>query len=119
VLKKLTWGALALVVLCSAAFAGFGTGAPAQEVARESLDLLKSMGPRNATAHTYLSACVTAIAQAKRVEGRRDAGGMSIHRVWTEAAGRCRGMANAVCDVAPLEAPHAACNRIRGFEPVM
>jgi hypothetical protein len=76
------------------------------------------MGQRDARAHTYVSACITAIAQAKRVEGRRDAGGLSIHRVWTEAAGRCRGMANAVCDVAALQAPRTACNRIRGFDPV-
>ncbi|MEJ8838922.1 hypothetical protein [Ramlibacter sp. AN1133] len=115
--KKLLWGALALLALCGAAFAGFGSGAPAQEVARESLDLLKAMGHRSSTAHTYVGTCVTAIAHAKRYEVRKDAPNASIRAVWVQAAGHCRGMANTVCDLSALQAPREACNRIRAFEP--
>jgi hypothetical protein len=103
--KKLLWAALALLALCGAAFAGFGNGAPAQEVARESLDLLKVMGHRSSTAHTYIGSCVTAIAHAKRLETRKDVESASLKAVWTHAAGRCRGMANTVCNLSALEAP--------------
>jgi hypothetical protein len=116
--KKLLWGALALIALCGAAFAGFGSGAPAEEVARESLDLLKAMGNRSSTAHTSIGVCVTAIAHAKRVEGRKGAPSASVHAVWVQAAGRCRGMANTVCDLSALEAPREACGRIRAFDPL-
>jgi hypothetical protein len=116
--KKILWSALALLALCGAAFAGFGSAAPAQELARESLDLLKVMGPRSTTAHTYIGTCITAIAEAKRLEGRKDMERASLHAVWLQAAGRCRGMASTVCDLSALEAPRAACRRIRGFEPV-
>jgi hypothetical protein len=115
--KKLLWGAPALIAVCSAAFAGFGSGAPAQEVARESLDLLKAMSHRSATARTYIGTCVTAIAHAKRFEGRKDSQDGAVHAVWIQAAGNCRGMANTVCDLSALEAPREACNRIRAFEP--
>ena len=119
IFKKTVWGALALLALCGAASAGFGTGAPAQEVARESLDLLKAMGPRSSTAHTYIGTCVTAIAHAKRLESRKDTVDATLQAVWLKAAGSCRGMANTVCDLSALEAPREACNRIRGFEPIV
>ena len=117
-LKKLIWAALALLALCGAAYAGFASGAPAQEVARESLDLLKAMGHRSSTAHTYIGVCITAIAHAKRLEGRKDEPDATIRAMWMQAAGSCRGMANTVCDLSSLEAPREACNRIRGFEAV-
>jgi hypothetical protein len=117
--KKLFWAVPALLALCGGAFAGFGSGAPAQEVARESLELLKTMAPRSSTAHTYIGTCVTAIAHAKRMETRKDTAGSSLQAIWVQAAGRCRGMANTVCDLSALEAPREACNRIRGFEPVV
>ena len=117
-LNKLLWVALLLVALCGAAFAGFGSGAPAEEVARESLDLLKAMGHRSSTAHTYVGSCVTAIAVAKRFEARRDAPSASVHAVWIQTAGRCRGMANTVCELSANEAPRDACSRIRAFDPL-
>jgi hypothetical protein len=116
-LKKTLWGALALVALCGAAFAGFGSGAPPEEVARESLDLLKAMGHRSSTAHTYVGTCVTAIASAKRLEARRGST-KSVHVLWERAASRCRGMANTVCELSAAEAPREACNRIRAFAPL-
>ena len=117
-LKKTLWAALVLVALCGAAFAGFGSGAAPEEVARESLDLLKEMGHRSSTAHTYIGTCVTAIAHAKRFEARKDAPSASVHEAWTQAAGRCRGMATTVCELSALEAPRDACNRIRAFDPL-
>lgn len=117
--KKLSWSVTAIVALGGAVFTGFGSGAPAQQVAGESLDLLKAMGQRSAAAHGYIAACVTAIAYAKRFEGRKDATTATVDGVWVQAAGRCRGMANTVCDAAALEAPREACNRIRAFEPVV
>ena len=116
-LKKLFWGLLALVSLSGAAAVGFGSGAPAEEVARESLDLLKEMGNRSSTAHTYIGTCVTAIAHAKRYEVRKDAPNASIRAVWVQAAGHCRSMAATVCDLSSLQAPREACSRIRGFAP--
>lgn len=118
-IKKLLLGGLALVALGGAAFAGFGAGAPPEDVARESLDLLKAMRQHSALAETYLAGCVTAIAYAKRLETRKEAGTELVRSVWLETAGRCRGMANAVCDASALQAPHEACNRIRAFDPVL
>jgi hypothetical protein len=116
-LKRTLWAALALVALCGAAFAGFGNGAPPEEVARESLDLLKVMGHRSSTAHTYIGTCVTAIASAKRLDARKGSS-KSVHVLWEHAASRCRGMANTVCDLSAVEAPRDACNRIRAFAPL-
>ena len=110
---------LGLVAVCGGALASFGSRAPAQEVARESLDLLKTMRARSATAQSYVASCVTAIAAAQRQAVRKDSSPAVIHGTWNEAAGRCRGMANTVCEVWALEAPREACNRIRSFEPVM
>jgi len=118
--KRMLWVLPTLLVLAGgAAFAGFGNAAPPQEVARQSLDLLKTMGPRSATAHTYIGTCVTAIAHAKRLEGRKATEAAALDAVWMQAAGRCRGMASTVCSLTALEAPREACNRIRAFEPLV
>jgi hypothetical protein len=119
-MNKYLWGSgVLLAALCSAAMAAFGARAPAQEVARESLDLLKAMSVRSATSHNYVASCVTAIAAAKRREQRKDANRTSVQHTWAHAAGQCRGMANTVCDVWALEAPRDACSRIRSFDPVL
>jgi len=101
------------------ALASFGSRAPAQEIARESLDLLKAMRGRTATAQAYVASCVTAIAVAKRHEGRKNVSPTSVDGTWTEAAGRCRGLANTLCNAAALDAPREACNRIRSFDPLL
>lgn len=112
--------AVALVAVCGGgALAAFGSRAPAQEIARESLDLLKAMRARTATAHAYVASCVTAIAVAKRQEGRKDVPPASVEGTWTEAAGRCRGLANTLCNAWATEAPREACNRIRSFDPLL
>ncbi|HET8747041.1 MAG TPA: hypothetical protein VFM98_15685 [Ramlibacter sp.] len=108
-----------LVAVCSGAAAGFGTPAAPQEIARESLDLLKTMARRSTTAHTYVGTCVTAIAHAKRYEDRSDVVTAKLESIWAEAAGRCRGLASRVCATPALEAPRDACNRIRAFDPVL
>jgi len=119
VTNKLYWSGLLLVVACGGAVAAFASRAPAEQVAWESLDLLKAMGSRSATAHTYIASCVTAIAAAKRLEDRKDAGSAAVHGSWTRAAGYCRTLANAVCDLRPQDAPAPACNRVRGFESLV
>ena len=115
-IKRILSGGLALIALAGAAFAGFGDEAPAHEVAGESLDLLKAMRPYSALAQAALPACVTAIAQVKRLETRKDAPEASIHAAWVHAAGRCRSMAAAVCEAAALQAPRDACRRVRTHE---
>ena len=110
---------LGLVAVCGGALASFGSRAPAQEVARESLDLLKVMRGRSPTAHSYVASCITAIAEAQRLELRKDVPPASVQGTWSAAAGRCRGMATTLCNVWALEAPRDACNRIRSFEPLM
>src|SRR5215510_10511611 len=104
-MKRWSWGGLVflLIAVCGGALAGFGNPAPVQEVARESLDLLKAMGPSSPAARNYVGACVTAIAHAKRLEDRNEAPSSTVRVTWLQAAGRCRGMANTVCDAAPLE----------------
>ena len=116
-IKKIFWVVLAVLALCGATYAGFGSAAPAEEVARESLDLLKAMGDRSTAAHTYIGTCVTAIARAKRIEGRKDMPGASIQAIWVQAADNCRGMASTVCELSVVEAPQEACSRIRAFTP--
>jgi len=113
------WALPPLLALAGAAFAGFGTAAPAQEVARESLEFLKVMGTHNATAHTSVGTCVTAIAHAKRLEGRKGLTSAALEAVWLQAAGTCRGLANTVCDLPAVDAPREACHRIRAFEPLL
>ena len=108
---------LGLVAVCGGAMASLASRAPAQEIARESLDLLKAMRVHSATAQTYVGSCVTAIAAAKRHEVRKDATPAAVRGTWTAAAGRCRGMASTVCDVWGAVAPREACNRIRAFDP--
>jgi hypothetical protein len=112
-MKHWSLGALVLllVVLCGGAVA-FVSRAPAEEVARESLDLLKAMAYRSPTAHTYIGACLTAIASAKRVEGRKGVLTAAVERSWGEAAARCQGLAKAICEQPAVQAPHEACNRI-------
>jgi len=116
-MKQRSLGGLVVLlgVVCGGALAGFGASAPAQEVARESLDLLKTMARRSSTAHTYVGVCVTAIARAKRYEDRGDAVAATLRAIWAEAAGHCRGMAGTVCDTPALQAPREACDRIRAF----
>ena len=72
-----------------------------------------------ATAQAYVASCVTAIAVAKRHEGRKNVSPTSVDGTWTEAAGRCRGLANTLCNAAALDAPREACNRIRSFDPLL
>jgi hypothetical protein len=118
-MKRWLLAVLVLVAVCGGAFAAFGSRGPLQEIARESLDLLKAMGSRSPVAHAYVASCVTAIAAAKRHEDRRDASEASLHGVWTHAAGSCRGMADAVCEALTLEAPREACSRIRAAAPLL
>jgi hypothetical protein len=103
---------LLLVIVCGGALAAFVNRAPSQEMARESLDLLKAMAHRSATAHTYIGACLTAIASAKRLEGRKDVLTASVEQSWDEAAARCRGLASAICEQPAVQAPQEACSRI-------
>lgn len=118
-MNKYVAGGALLAALCGGAMAALGARVPPQEVARESLDLLKAMSGRSATSHNYVASCVTAIAAAKRREQRKDATKVAVRDSWAHAAGQCRGMANTVCDVWALEAPREACNRIRAFDPVL
>jgi hypothetical protein len=116
-MKKIVSGALVLAALCGGAVAAFGNRPPAQEVARESLDLLKQMSMRSS--QRYVASCVTAIAAAKRHELRNEATKASVGQTWTHAAGECRGLANTVCDVWASEAPREACDRIRAYQSVL
>jgi hypothetical protein len=116
-MNKIVIGAVLGTALCGGAVAAFGSRPPAQEVARESLDLLKAMSMRSS--HAYVASCVTAIAAAKRHELRKDANTASVRETWTHAAGQCRGLATTVCDVWALEAPRDACSRIRAYPSVL
>jgi hypothetical protein len=116
-MNKIVIGAVVLAALCGGAMAAFGGRPPAQEVARESLDLLKAMSMRSS--HSYVASCVTAIAAAKRRELRKDATKASVQETWMHAAGQCRGLANTVCDMWAVEAPREACNRIRAYQSVL
>jgi hypothetical protein len=118
-MKRMFLSAVVPVMLSGGACAEPHRGALAQEVARESLDLLKEMAVTTPTARTYLGTCVTAIARAKRLEAREDSLPDVIDGSWRQAAGQCRGMANVVCDVEALEAPRPACNRIRAYQSLM
>jgi hypothetical protein len=108
-----------LLAVCGGALASFGSPAPAQEVARESLDLLKAMRAHSATAQSYVASCITAIAVAKRQEVRKNASPANVQGTWTAAAGRCRGLASTVCEVWAQQAPREACMRIRSFERLL
>jgi len=116
-MKKIVSSALVLAALCGGGVAAFGSRPPAQEVARESLDLLKLMSLRSS--QRYVASCVTAIAAAKRYELRKDVTPGSVGQTWTHAAGECRGLANTVCDVWAREAPRETCDRIRAYQPVL
>ena len=96
--KTLGTGATAVVLACIVGFATLRSPMPDREAARESLDMLKAATAAGASGQGHVGSCLSAIADAIRVEGRSGVAEGAVRRSWHDAAGRCTVLLHALCD---------------------